>query len=293
MRILLIGNQGQLGWELNRTLPSLGDLMALDYPEIDLAHAGQASALVGETKPHVIINAAAYTAVDQAEEKSELALAVNRDAPAELAAAARKHGAAFIHFSTDYVFDGAKGAAYVETDAPNPLNSYGASKLAGEITVREIGGAYLIFRTSWVYSLRRGSFVTKLLGWARQNSILRIVDDQISNPTWARALAETTTLTVARAGAEAPAWIRERRGLYHLANRGSVSRYTWGLAILKYDPRSQEQVATEIQPTSTSAFPAPARRPSYTALDCSLFSDTFGLYMPDWEASLRLAMDHP
>ena len=291
MRILLIGNQGQLGWELNRTLPSLGELTALDYPDIDLSQAGQARALVDETNPHVIINAAAFTAVDQAEEDPELALAINRDAPAELAEAARDRGAAFIHFSTDYVFDGEKGSEYVETDAPNPLNSYGASKLVGETAVREIGGAFLIFRTSWVYSLRRGSFVTKLLGWARQNPTLKIVDDQISNPTWARALAEATTLTLARAGEQAPAWIRERRGLYHLANQGGVSRYTWGLAILKYDPRPEEQVATQVLPTSTSDFPAPARRPTHTALDCSLFTETFGLRMPDWETSLRLAMD--
>jgi dTDP-4-dehydrorhamnose reductase len=239
----------------------------------------------------MIINATAYTAVDRAEEETALAMAVNRDGPAELARAAREIGSALVHFSTDYVFDGTKGSLYNETDAPNPINTYGASKLAGENAIQEVDAAFLIFRTSWVYSLRRGSFVTKLLQWARQNPTLRIVDDQISNPTWARDLAETTTLTLARAGAEVPSWIMERRGLYHLAGHGAVSRYTWGLAILKNDPHPEEQVATEVQPTSTADFPAPAPRPAYTGLDCDLFSKTFGLQMPDWEASLRLAME--
>ena len=198
MRILLIGKRGQLGWELHRCLLPLGEVQALDYPEIDLAKPDSLRKLVRTSAPDVIVNATAYTAVDKAESERELAFAINAVAPQVMAEEAQKIGAVLIHYSTDYVFDGKKGAAYTEEDDPHPLNVYGASKLAGEQAIRSVGGVYFILRTAWVYSTRRDSFVSKVLQWSRQSETLRIVDDQISNPTWARMLAEITALILAR-----------------------------------------------------------------------------------------------
>jgi dTDP-4-dehydrorhamnose reductase len=287
MRILLLGNTGQLGWELQRCLPTLGDARGLDYPEIDLAKPETLREIIRGIKPEVIVNAAAYTAVDLAENKHDLAYAINAEAAAVMAEEARSLDAALIHYSTDYVFDGSKGSAYIETDAVHPLNVYGASKLAGEHAIQSVGGTYLIFRTAWVYSLRRDSFVTKALGWARQNETLRLVDDQISNPTWARMLAEITAQILAR-GAD---YIRERVGLYHLAGDGFASRLEWARLILELDPNRQEQKVREILPAPTSDFPAPAVRPLFSALNCDRFASVFGLRLPPWQAALRLAME--
>ena len=171
MKILLLGNQGQLGWELERTLATAGILIAVDYPEIDLAHPESIRPLIQSTKPEIIINATAYTAVDRAESEAEIAYAINGITPGVLAETALEVGALLIHFSTDYVFDGKKGSAYIESDIPNPLGVYGASKLAGEQAIQQVGGQYLILRTSWVYSLRRPSFVTKVLEWSRQQPV--------------------------------------------------------------------------------------------------------------------------
>ncbi|MBU0512321.1 MAG: dTDP-4-dehydrorhamnose reductase, partial [Chloroflexi bacterium] len=216
MRILLIGKTGQLGWELRRTLAPLGEVVAVDYPEINLADEKNVRDWVRRTQPQVIINAAAYTAVDKAESEPELAMAINGTAPSVLAEEARSLGGALLHYSTDYVFDGTKGEAYIESDVPNPLSVYGLSKLAGDQNVQQIDGAYLIFRTAWVYSLRQGGFVQKVLGWARENETLRIVGDQVGSPTWARMLAEVTAQVLAMGGANLAGWVAERRGLYHL-----------------------------------------------------------------------------
>ena len=192
MKILLLGNTGQVGWELNRTLLTLGELTALDYPQVNMADPDSIRSLVQEIKPKIIVNATAYTDVDKAESEPELAMAINGTGPGILAEEAKKIGAALIHYSTDYVFNGTKGSPYTEEDQPNPINVYGETKLAGEKTIQEVGGTYLIFRTSWVYSLRRPCFVTKVLEWAKTQEVLHIVDDQISSPTWARTLAEAT-----------------------------------------------------------------------------------------------------
>jgi dTDP-4-dehydrorhamnose reductase len=290
-RILLLGKIGQLGWELCRTLAPLGEVIPLDYPEIDLAQPESLRAVIRQARPAVIVNATAYTAVDRAESEPELAGAINGQAPRVMAEEARDLGAALIHYSTDYVFDGTKGSSYRETDVPNPLGVYGQSKLAGERAIQESGGAYLILRTSWVYSLRRDSFVTKVLAWARQQPVLRVVADQVSNPTWGRMLAEVNAQLLAKAGGDAAGWVQERAGLYHLAGEGAASRYEWAKAILDCDPRREEQVVQRIEPAATSEFPAPARRPLYSALNCDRFVETFGLRLPDWRAALRLAME--
>ncbi len=291
MRILLLGKNGQLGWELQRTLATLGEVIAVDYPEIDLAQEGAAQKAVRQARPQLIVNASAYTAVDQAESEEELAYAVNTRAPGELAKGATSLGAALIHYSTDYVFDGSKGSPYIESDTPNPLNVYGRSKLAGEQAIEHIGGAYLILRTSWVYSLRRDSFVTKVLQWSRKQPSLRIVDDQVSNPTWARMLAETTAQLIAKAGGDPSGWLGERRGLYHLAGNGYASRLEWAQAILSHDPHKEEQVTREILPAHTAVFPTLAQRPLFSALNCDKFAHTFGLCLPGWEDALRMAME--
>jgi len=290
MNILLLGNTGQLGWELERSLAPLGNVTAIDYPDINLADAEQTERLVKQLQPEGIVNATAYTAVDRAEVERDLAFKINAQAPGILAEQARRLNAVFIHYSTDYVFDGTKGSAYLETDPPNPLNAYGESKLAGERAVEQAGEAFLILRTSWVYSLRRDSFVTKVLSWSRQQPQLRLVSDQVSNPTWARMLAEATAQTLASGGREVYDWILERRGLYHLAGDGFASRLEWGKAILEFDPNRAEQVTREILPAATADFPTPARRPLFSALNCERFTTVFGLKLPPWQRALQLAM---
>jgi dTDP-4-dehydrorhamnose reductase len=290
--ILLLGKFGQLGWELHRCLAPFGDLTAVDYPEIDLTDIESVDKLVLDIRPDVIVNATAYTAVDRAENESELAMAINSQAPRRLAELAHDMGLALIHYSTDYVFDGTKGIPYVETELPNPLGMYGKSKHAGEMAIEEVGGAYLILRTSWVYSLRRDSFVTKVLGWAREHTSLRIVDDQISNPTWCRMLAEATAMLLTNAGSKPAGWIKERYGLYHLAGSGYASRMEWARKILEFDPQSDEQIVQEIHAAQTSEFPSPAERPMFSALNCDRFSNTFSFELPQWDDALKLAMEH-
>jgi dTDP-4-dehydrorhamnose reductase len=285
-RVLLIGKSGQLGWELHRTLATLGDLVAVDYPEIDLGLPETGRDLIRRIQPQVIVNAAAYTAVDQAETEQELARKINAIAPGILAEEARKLNALFVHYSTDYVFDGTKGSPYTEEDSPNPLNFYGLSKLEGEKNVQNAGGAYLIFRTSWVYSLRQQSgFVNKVLQWAREKETLRIVNDQISNPTWARMLAEATAQVLAK-GVDT---CSERKGMYHLAGGGFASRFEWAKLILALDPNRRERTPKEIFPALTSDFPTPAKRPLFSALNCSRFKNSFNLFLPSWQSALQLA----
>lgn len=286
MRLLLLGNTGQLGWELQRTLQPLGVVVARDYPEINMADTANIHKMVQACRPDVIVNATAYTAVDKAESEPDLAEAINGTGPGVLAEEARKLNAVLIHYSTDYIFDGKKGSPYKETDLPQPVNVYGESKLAGEQAIQSAGGYYLIFRTAWVYSLRRESFVSKVLGWARTNDTLRVVDDQVSNPTWARMLAEVTAQVLARG----PGYLQDRTGLYHLAGGGHASRYNWAREILRLDPRKQEQRVKQLLPASTMDFPTPAQRPLFSALDCQKFEQTFDLRLPFWEAALELAL---
>lgn len=285
-RILLLGKNGQVGWELQRTLAPLGAVKAVDLPEVDLADAGGLRRLVRETRPEIIVNAAAYTAVDRAETEPELAMAVNGIAPGVLAEEAKALGACLVHFSTDYVFDGEKRELYVETDPPNPLNVYGATKLAGDEAIRDVDGPYLILRTSWVYSMRGDGFVTRVLRWARENEVLRLVEDQVGSPTWARMLAEVTGLALARG----PEYVERRKGLYHLAGSGYASRLEWAKAILELEPGRDEQIVKQILPASTSDFPTPAQRPLFSALNCARFEDAFTVGLPVWQQALRLAL---
>ena len=286
-RIFILAENGQLGWELCRTLAPLGEIIAVDYPKIDLQNPETVCEMISDIRPAVVVNAAAYTAVDQAETEHDRARKINAVAPGVLAQECKRLGAMFLHYSTDYVFDGSKGSPYIESDLTNPLSVYGKTKLEAEQLVQAAGGAYLIFRTSWVYSMRgQGGFISKVLQWSRQQETLRMVTDQVSNPTWARMLAEATAQIVAR-GHD---YVAEHSGLYHLAGSGFASRFEWAKKILELDPNRQEQITKEILPAKTADFPTPAERPLFSALDCSKFETTFDMKLPDWASALRLAL---
>lgn len=290
MKTILFGRNGQLGSELQRVLAPLGDVAAVDYQEIDLQNDSAVEEFIRSQSPSVIVNASAYTAVDRAEQEQELAFQVNGRAPELMAKLALELKAAFIHVSTDYVFDGMLGRPYVETDRPNPLNIYGKSKLAGEQSVQRVGGAYLIFRTSWVYSMTGNSFVNKILEWARKNPNLRVVDDQVGNPTWARSLAEMIGQLLEKADGSPFDYFEKYAGVYHLAGRGYVSRFDMAKEIIRLASIREPGLISSLQPARTSEFPAPAERPLFSALDCAHFESTFGLRLPEWQSALEHAM---
>ncbi len=290
MKILLLGNTGQLGGELEQALYSHRNMVSLDYPTFDLVDTENVRKTIREVKPDLILNATAYTAVDNAELEPDLAKAINFIGPGVLAEEARNINAFLVHYSTDYVFDGLKKTPYNELDQPTPINIYGSTKLMGEKAIQQVDGNYFIFRTSWVYTLQSENFVTKVLRWSREQESLRIVDDQISNPTWARMLAEATIKLISLAGRDFLPWLIDHKGLYHLAGNGYASRFEWAKEILKNDPESHEQIFKEIIPASTAEFPSASKRPSFSALDCSKFQNAFKIQLPGWEKSLRLAM---
>lgn len=290
MKILLFGENGQLGWELRRTLLPFGELVCCDYPQIDFSNLDQLRRHVQEVEPDLIVNAAAYTDVDGAESEPELARRVNAEAPAVLAEEARECGAALLHYSTDYVFDGLKGDDYIEDDEPNPVNVYGQTKLAGEQAIQASTDCYMIFRTSWVYGARRTNFMLKVLSWAKNNETLHIADDQVGSPTWCRALAEVSAALVAQSLPAGLAWFGEHAGVYHLAGRGAASRYKWAREIVSNYPERDRLAVKKIEPVSSDLFETAARRPDHTALDCTRFETAFGLRLPVWEASLGLAL---
>jgi len=292
MKILLFARNGQLGWELQRTLAPLGEVLALDFPEVDFANPSSLRQVVRDAKPDLIINPAAYTAVDKAESEPGKAHLVNCAAVEVLAAESKALGIPLVHYSTDFVFDGTKGTPYFEEDQPNPLSVYGNTKLAGDQAVLASGAPSIILRTSWVYSMRQGGFVTKVLNWARQQETLRIVDDQVSGPTSARMLAEATALMIAYGGSNLLEFFRQHTGLYNLAGSGECSRYEWANAIIALDPDKEEQKVKEILRAGSSEFPSPAIRPAHSTLDCGKFEKTFGLKLPEWQLALKMMMEN-
>lgn len=287
-KILQIGTNGQVGWELLRTCAPLGEVVALDYPEVDLSDIAGLRCLVAEIKPNIIINAAAYTNVDKAESETEKARAINAIGPGVLAEEAKKINAVLVHYSTDYVFDGSKGSPYVETDPTNPLNVYGQTKLEGEQAIAASGCVNLVLRTSWVYSMRAGGFVTKVLHWARTQEVMRVVDDQISCPTSARMLAEVTTLILAQGRQDVTGYLAEKGGLYHCAGGGSCSRYEWAKAILELDLRKEEHVVKQLLPAKSNEFPTPAMRPLSSIISSNLLGANLLVATPFWKKSLSL-----
>ena len=290
MKILLFGKNGQVGWELRRTLAPLAEVVAVDYPEINFSDAPALRQFVAGTRPDVVVNAAAYTAVDKAETETELCRQVNAVAPGVLAEEAKKLGALMVHYSTDYIFDGTKTSPYIETDAPNPLGAYGRTKLEGDQAVKASGANHLIFRLCWVYGARGQNFMLTMQRLAREREKLRVVGDQFGCPTWSRMIAETTALALKQvlAGADRSAY----NGEYHLAAFGQTNWHEFASRIIELMPEA-ERKCRAVEKITTPEYPTPAKRPAYSVLDCGKLQKTFGLRLPDWETSLRQVLDQP
>lgn len=291
-KILVIGRDGQLGFELRRSLAPLGEVAAVGRADCDLTYPLQIARLVRREKPDIIVNAAAYTAVERAEENAARAMRVNAQAVGELAALAADRGALIVHYSSDYVFDGAKAGAYDENDAPAPLNAYGRSKLAGEQAVRALNPAHLVFRTSWVYGVFGNSFLKTMLMALRQPEALRVVSDQRGAPTGAAYIADATALVLARYLA-LPADSDFPFGLYHLAATGDASWHEYACFIAQQARRAGLAVTLtpgDIRAVPSDQYPATARRPANSRLDCRLLARTFGIRAPHWEEGVTHAL---
>lgn len=292
-RILVIGRDGQVGWELCRTLSTLGEVVAVNRARLNLADQNKIRDVVGEVAPDITVNAAAYTNVDAAEADAASAYLINTTAVQTIAEEVSRLKGIFIHYSTDYVFDGKKRGPYSEDDEPNPLNVYGASKLAGEQAVQSIGGAYLIIRTSWVYGLRGKNFLRTILRLAAERDDLRVVDDQVGAPTWCRSIAEATGQALARSGAttdQRRQFIAERAGVYHFASRGQTSWYGFAEQIVEKN-RDALQRNPRVTPITSAEFGAKAKRPSNSVISHAKMGDVFGIEPPDWQGALELCCE--
>jgi dTDP-4-dehydrorhamnose reductase len=286
-RILIVGNAGQLGRELESIFSGVGPIVAVDRESVDLADAGQTRALVRRAEPDLILNAAAYTAVDRAESEPELAHAINAQAPGVLAEEARQRNALIVHYSTDYVFDGSKVGPWVETDTPHPLNVYGASKLAGEQAVEKAGGKFLIFRTSWVYGPHGNNFLLTMLRLGRERDRLSIVDDQVGAPTTSIELARATHALVTGIIAGSFGAPSDWCGLYHMTSAGSVSWFGFAQAIFARAAELLGAKVPELVPIPTSAYPTPAARPRNSVLSNAKLEARFGMQLPSWQSALE------
>lgn len=277
MRILLTGPTGQVGSALVDTLPAVGDVITVNRGQMDLVKPDSIRDCMRSNRPEIIVNAAAYTAVDRAESEEALAMAVNAEGPAVLAAEAEKLGALLIHFSTDYVFDGEKRSPYVESDATAPLNAYGRSKLAGERAVQASGCRHLIFRTSWVYAAAGNNFLLTMLRLARGGKPLRVVDDQLGAPTSNLMIAAAVIDVIRRA-----AFDKGAAGVFHMSARGETTWYGFARAILQ-----ARNIDAELTAIPSSQYATPARRPRNSVLDNSRLERNFGVRLPAWDAGMR------
>jgi len=301
--ILITGKNGQVGWELQRVLKTR-PVIALDRDAMDLSKPDSLRRTIADLRPSIIINTAAYTAVDLVEEEPDYAQMVNGNAPGIMAEEAKKLGALLIHYSTDYVFDGSKREPYVETDQPNPLNTYGMTKLIGERAIESSGANYLIFRTSWVYSARGRNFLLTILRLAREREELKIVNDQIGIPNWSRAIADATAAVIAKLQppkkpARGRPSSKDLTGTYHMAGAGATSWFGFAEAILEeihqggFPATVMGKVpitAKKVLPISTAEYPTRARRPAYSVLDSTKLKKTFGVELPDWREQLKTAV---
>ena len=266
------------------------ELFAPSRTELDLGDPASIAGAVSRSRPELIANTAAYNDVDGAEREPGAALRINRDAVAVLGEQALRHRAALVHYSTDFVFDGKKAAPYLESDAPEPLGAYARSKLAGERALLDLRAPALILRTAWVYSLRRKSFVSTILRLARERQELRVVDDQVGNPTYCADLARATVELAERLGPDPHAGAVEHAGVYHAAGGGSCSRFELARAVLELDPRREEHVVRAVLPISSAEMLAPAPRPASAPLDCTKLERRFGIRLPPWRDALKRAL---
>ena len=300
LKIVTVGRSGQLAWEAQQRFQGLGEVICVGRPELDLLNIDDVRAEIHRIKPSILVNAAAYTAVDQAESEPEVAIKINSDAPAAMAEEAKRLGALFITYSTDYVFDGKSASPYKETDRTVPLNVYGASKLSGERAVEAVGGSYLIFRTSWVYGARGKNFLKTILKLATERQELRIVDDQVGAPTWSRDLADATRKIieqlVTKSATEKTSIgdaLGDRRGIYHMTAEGSVSWRGFAAAIVEEMGKRGlgERNPAKVVPIPSSHYPTPAARPQNSRLCNDKLKNAFGVTLPQWGTSLAAVMD--
>jgi dTDP-4-dehydrorhamnose reductase len=300
LKIVIVGRNGQLAWEANQRFQGLGQIICLGRPELDLLDLNGVREEIRRIKPSVIVNAAAYTAVDQAESEPESAMKINSEAPVVMAEEAKRLDALFITYSTDYVFDGKSATPYSETNPTAPLNVYGASKLSGERAVEAVGGNHLVFRTSWVYGARGKNFLKTILKLATERPELRIVDDQVGAPTWSRDLADATRkiieqLMAQSSSAKTPIGeaLGDRRGIYHMTATGSVSWHGFAAAILEEMEKrgSSKGTLAKLVPIPSSEYPTPAARPHNSRLCNDKVKNAFGVALPQWRESLADVMN--
>jgi len=301
LRLLVTGANGQVGWHLQRTLAPMGEVMAIDIQEVDLTDLNAVSRTVRDFAPDIVVNAAAYTAVDKAESEPELARAINVAAPGKIAEECVRTGALLVHYSTDYVYDGSKPSPYEEGDATGPLSAYGRTKLEGDQAIMASGCAHIILRTTWVYDIRGKNFLRTVLRLAREKEELRMVGDQYGAPTWARSLAESTTIILARLLERKSSTKSWQSGLFHLTASGTTSWAGFAQAILEdYEDLLDwpaetgefggELKAKRVVAITTEQYQTPARRPRNSVLSNAKIQAAFGIALPDWRAQLRLAM---
>lgn len=295
-KILLTGVNGQVGWELRRSLMTLGQVIPASREggkgilTLDLSQPDSVRSVIREVQPQLIVNAAAYTAVDRAESEPELAMAVNGIAPGIMAEEAKRCGAGIIHYSTDYVFDGTKGSPYVETDPTNPLNVYGQTKLAGELAIGSVGVPHFIFRTSWVYGLRGKNFLLTMLKLAREREEIQVVNDQFGSPTWCGTIAQVTADVLCKIG-PVETW-DGRSGLYHLTSREETSWYGFAKAIFDMTQDADGRKLKLVLPISSEHYPSLILRPKYSLLDVDCLSQTFDIHLPAWSHALVTALGY-
>ena len=284
MKILLVGTTGQVGSELQQTLPKIGEVVSLSRSELDLCDRQQIQQQIGDNQPDIIVNAAAYTAVDKSETETEMAMAINAGAPKAIAIAAQEIGAKVLHISTDYVFDGQNYTPYLETDPTNPLGVYGKSKLLGEQGVEENCDRHIILRTAWVYGSRgHGNFVKTMLRLGAEREELKVVADQIGSPTWSYDIAEAIANLLSKSEKDPSV-----NGTYHFTNSGVASWYD--LAVATFNEAKQLGFSLKVErvlPISTAEFPTPTQRPHYSVLSKAKIAETLGIYPPHWRKSLK------
>jgi dTDP-4-dehydrorhamnose reductase len=290
LKVVLLGNEGQLGSALQGTLGCFAQVVGFDRSTLDVGDPDRLRAMLRAERPECVVNASAYTNVDDSEKDEAAATRVNGDAVAVLGEECKSLRAGLVHYSTDFVFDGKSPRAYREEDPTGPLGAYGRSKLAGERALLAVDAPAIVLRTAWVYSVGRKSFVSAILRLAREREVLRIVADQVGNPTFAGDLAVATSVLVFAMRGDVHGGIDAVRGVYHLAGAGTTSRFELARAVVDLDPRKNEHRVKRVDPIKTEEYPLPAARPAFAPLDCEKAWDKLGVRLPDWRETLARAL---